>query len=333
MAGGCGAPLSALILQVQPGRNLLWQACVVSRLHTTPRLAAFFALVFPCTGLFSWQQAPPASVQRTAAQLLALAAAGGQDYGAAMNGSSSSCGGPVGRGAIASDPTSASIQAAHEHLLVVRALAGRAAAGEKLSDGDLAPADLALESLTLAGLGLLHLVKGVLGSGSTYEDDRSTSSVPSLLALLRKVVAAQPAQVPAVVHALQGALTAMGARRPELSERVGEALVELLLVGRVDEVLAAAEAWAVGGADPSLVRAFALRILDRAGPPYSREFARPLLRLIAAGKMGMAKKAGTLGGGGAVERLREFAAECLDVVDFVPRLLDEETDLLEKLVA
>jgi len=268
-------------------------------LDTLPTLAV--------TGLFSWQQPPSGAVQRTAAHLLALAATGGEQ--------------------------GAATEQAQSQLEAARTLATRASAGEKLVEADLAAAESRARALTLAGLGLMHLAQGVLSTESTYEDDRCSSSVPSLLGLLRRVAAALPQKVPTVVAALQQALSAMGARRPELADRVGGVLVDLLLAGHVTEVLAAAEAWAAGGADPSLVRAFTLRVLDHAGPPYSREFARPLLRLLLAGKMGVAKKAGMLAAAGAVERLREFASECLDVIDFVPALSDQESDLLERLAS
>lgn len=267
-------------------------------------------------GVFSWQQAPAAAVQRTASHLLALAALEAH----LMDSSDSS---DYGTSALT----------AQAHLETARALAGRAASGEKLGEAELGEAQRAAEVLTLAGLGLLHLAKGVLSSAAVYDDDRCTAAVPSLLSLLQVVVAAQPARVPEVVVALQGALSAMGARRPELADRVGTLLVELLLAGHVAEVLSAAEAWAVGGADPSLIRAFALRVLERAAPPYSQEFARPLLRLMHAGKMGVAKKAGMLVIGGAVERLREFAAECLDGVEFAPVFSDPEIELLERLAS
>ncbi|GBF95080.1 hypothetical protein Rsub_07581 [Raphidocelis subcapitata] len=264
-------------------------------------------------GLFSWQQQPTPAVQRTASHLLALAATGqgapGVEGGGADHGRA--------------------LAEAQAYIERVRALGSRAAAGEKLDEADLASAEAAARALTLAGLGLLHLAGGFLGSAATYEDDRCLSSAPQLITLLRRAAAAQPARVPTVVRALQAALTAMGARRPELADRVFGALLELLLEGAVAEVLAAAEAWAGGGADPSLVRAFALRVLDRAGPPYSREFARPLLRLLLVGKMGVAKRAGMLGAAGAVERLQQFADECRQAIDFVPGLSDAEMDLLE----
>jgi hypothetical protein len=262
--------------------------------------------------LFSWQQQPTPAVRRTAAHLLALAATGR--------------GAP---GAEGSDEDGRALAEAQAYIERVRALGCRAAAGEKLDEADLASAEAAARALTLAGLGLLHLAAGVLGSPATYEDDRCLASAPQLITLLRGVAAAQPARVPTVVRALQGALSAMGARRPDLADRAFGALLDLLLEGAVAEVLAAAEAWAGGGADPSLVRAFALRILDRAGPPYSREFARPLLRLLLVGKMGVAKRAGMLGAGGAVERLQQFAEECRQAIDFVPALSDAELDLLE----
>jgi hypothetical protein len=264
---------------------------------------------------------PPAGAQRTAAYLLALAATagGGEGRGGGDSSSGSGC--------------RLAPESAQAHLEAARALAGRAAGGEKLSEGDLATAEAAARALTLAALGLLHLAGGVLGSAAMYEDDRCAASVPALLSLLQRVRRAAPRHAPAVVAALGGALGAMGARRPELAERVAALLVELLLEGLMAEVLAAAEAWAAGGADPSLVRAFVLRVLDHAGPPYSRDFAHPLLRLMLTGKMGVAKKTGTLAAAaGAVERLREFAVVCLES-DFVSALADQESDLLERLAA
>jgi hypothetical protein len=268
----------------------------------------------PPAGLFSWQQAPPASVQRTAAYLLGLAATGP----------------PCSREGGSSGLAPESGQA---HLEAARALAGRAAAGEKLAEADLATAEAAARALTLAALGLLHLAQGVLSSTAAYEDDRCVASAPALLAILRRIWSAAPRHAAAVVAALQRALCAMGARRPELAERVCAMLVDLLLEGHMCKVLAAVEAWAAGGADPSLVRAFVLRVLEHTGPPYSREFAHPLLRLTLMGKMGVAKKAGTLlSTAGAVERLREFAVFCLES-DFVVALSDQESDLLERLAA
>ncbi len=204
-------------------------------------------------------------------------------------------------------------------------------AGEKLSGEDFALAEAASRALTLAGLGLLHAAQGALACEATYDDTRCTTSLPNLLGLLQRVAAAQPRQAPAVVTALQRGLTAMGARRTELAESVIKAMVELLVGGHAADVLAAAEAWAAG-ADPSLIRIFATCVLKRAGPPYSGDFARPVLRLMMAGKTAAMMKTGNIAIG-EVGRLREFAIECLDAVDFVPSLSDQESDLLEKLAA
>lgn len=244
----------------------------------------------PCpAGLFSWQQPPSEQAQRTATQLLALAAAGA---------------GPDA-------PARAADAAAR--LAAARALAGRAARGEKLGGDELAEAAAAAGALPMAGLGLLHFASDVLGCSSYYDDDRCGASAPQLLALLRAAGGSHPARAAGAVRALGGALAAMGVRRQELAERVIGELVEHLLAGHAARVLAAAGAWASGGADPSLVRAFVLRVLARAGPPFSRGFARPLVRLTAAGKFGNAKRTGALAaGGGAAERLREFAVECLE---------------------
>ncbi|KAI8463314.1 MAG: TH1 protein [Monoraphidium minutum] len=266
-------------------------------------------------GLFSWQQPPAAAVQRSAAQLLALAAAGSEAEGAGA------------------DPAGA-VSAARGHLEAARALAGRAGGGEKLTEADLDAAAAAARGLGLAGLGLLHYAGGLLGWEGLYEDDRCGVSALQLLALLQRAAAAQPGRAPGAIAALRGALGAMGVRRPELAEAACGSLLELLLAGHAPAVLAAAEDWASGGADPSLVRAFALRVLDRAGPPYSRAFAAPLLRLMLAAKMGLVRKAGTLvAAGGAVERLREFAVECLEAVDFAPPLGEREAEMLERLAA
>ena len=267
-------------------------------------------------GFYSWRQPAPTSVQHVAAQLLALAACGATPL-------------PAG-GAIA--PTMAAVEA-QSYLQTARGVALRTISSERLSDADLAGAESAAGALPLAARGLLYFAAGVLRSEATYEDDRCTSSVPALVALLRRISTSQTGRAPAVAKALGGALSAMGARRPELAECTQGALVDLLLAGHDASVLDAAEAWATTGADPSLVRAFALRVLERAGPPYSSAFVRPLLRLVHAGKMAVAKKAGMLMGTGAIERLREFAVECLDAVNFVPPLSDTDVDLLERLAA
>jgi hypothetical protein len=279
-------------------------------------------------------------VQRTAAHLLALASSAGAalpspDSDAAATGSGES-------GAVA--------VLAQERLEAMRAFASRAAAGERLGEADLQAAAAAAGALPLAGLGLLHFACGLLGVPATYEDDRCAASVPQLVALLQAVAAAVPARASGVAAALGGALAAMGVRRQELAERVLGVLAELLAGGFPAEVLAAAEDWAVGEgrADPSLVRNFVMRVLERAGPPYSQQFARPVLRLMAAGKMGVAAKRAGLGGGvlggaaaaaggtaggGAAERLREFAVECLEGVGFAPPLTEEESEMLERLAA
>jgi hypothetical protein len=189
----------------------------------------------------------------------------------------------------------------------------------------------------------------VLGSAAAYDDERCAAIVPALLAVLRCVADAQASCAADAVEALCGALEAMGARQMALADLAATALADLALLpggGVVDgggaaaaahnalTVLAAAERWAARGAEPSIVRCFVLRVLERAGPPYSRDFARSLLRLTAASSMAVAMRAGTLHAmPGAIERLREFAIESLDGVDFVPPLTDAEIDLLQQLAA
>lgn len=261
--------------------------------------------------MFSWESPASPAVQRTAAQLLALAA--------------------TGPGAL---HTTISPDEARSCLESARALAARAAAGERLPDEDLAAVRSAAASLTLAALGLLHFAGGWLARAEAYDDDRCIAAVPALVALLRSVAAAQPQHVPAVARALADALTAMGARRADLAQAVVGALAALVLEeGAPVEALAAAEAWAARRADPSLIRAFLLCVLDGAAPPYSREFARPLVRLARAGKVAATKNAGMLGLPAAVDRLRDFAIECLDAVDFAPPLSEAEVDMLERLAA
>lgn len=252
------------------------------------------------------------AVQGTAAHLLALAA--------------------TGPGAERADLPP---DEARRQLEAARDLAARAAAGTRLTDADLDVARGAAAALPLAALGALHFAGGALAAEGAYADDRCLAAVPQLLALLRCVAAARPQHSAAVARALAGALAAMGARRADLAQAVVGAMAALLLErqGAAADVLAAAEAWAARGADPSLVRALVLRVLDGAGPPYSREFARPLVRLLQAGKMAATKSAGMLGAASAVDRLREFAIECLDAIDFVPPLTEAEADMLERLAA
>lgn len=266
-------------------------------------------------GLFSPQQASP-TVQTVVCQLLGLAAAGPTRF-------------PDSAGA-AGHLTPGEAQG---HLEAARAVGLRAAAGDKPGSDDLDAVAQATGALPLAGAGLLHLIAAALGSEAAYEDARCAAAVPALLALLRRVLEVHPGRAPAAAAALGGGLAAMGARRPELAEALGSALVALLTAGHAVEVLSAAEAWAAGGADPSLVRAFTLRVLERVGPPYAQAFARPLVRLLAAGKMDTAKRGSMLLPGGPLERVREFAAECLDARDWAPPLSGAEVDMLQRLEA
>ena len=76
--------------------------------------------------------------------------------------------------------------------------------------------------------------------------------------------------------------------------------MQILLAGRVTEVLAFAERRWAGGADPSLVRYFVFGVLAAAGPPYSSAFASSLLRCV-------------LGSGSAVSLCLHVVGHCLRI--------------------
>lgn len=84
-----------------------------------------------------------------------------------------------------------------------------------------------------AALGVLHMMRGIFGSGAQSADDRSAPSAEALLNLLGVVAQAQPGLLSEVLEVLGSALVAMGSRT-ELVKGHLQLLIQLMLAGGCD---------------------------------------------------------------------------------------------------
>lgn len=92
-----------------------------------------------------------------------------------------------------------------------------------------------------------------------FTDHVALSALPHFFLLLLRIVKLQPTVHLRVVVLVRDALPVVGAERPEAAKSFIRVLVQLLLHGRVAEVLTAVEGWA-RDADPALIRFFALQV-------------------------------------------------------------------------
>lgn len=112
-----------------------------------------------------------------------------------------------------------------------------------------------------------------LSSHDYWQSSYRLAKNPPFLALLSALVPAAPLLHARLLGVVGAALRALGNADHSLAKGLLEVAVALLAAGRVGEVLRWAEGWAAGGADPSLLRHLVFRVMERAAPPYSAEFA------------------------------------------------------------
>eukprot|EP00887_Chlorella_sp_A99_P003095 scaffold9.g3095.t1 len=217
------------------------------------------------------------------------------------------------------------VTATHEALETAADLARRTLHEHRSSEADLAEAARVLEYPCCAA-GVLHMLGAQLSSADYWQSSYRLAKQPPFLGLLAALVPAAPGLHPRLLGVLGAALRALGNADHDLAKGLLNVAVALVAAGRVSEVLRWAEGWAAGGADPSLLRHLAFRILERAAPPYSAEFAGSMVRLMVAGGVRRARLGARDWGLRAL--LREFGAACA-AVQFSPPLAAAEAQLVQ----
>lgn len=160
-----------------------------------------------------------------------------------------------------------------------------------------------------------------------------TLHAPPFLSLLRIIIVRQPPLHERVLVLIRQTLEALGNSNHEIARGLLDCVVALLETGHLLPVLHWADGWAVGGADPSLLRHLVFAILEVAAPPYSSAFAAAVLRLMMrAGVKPSPSMSGRLAPTEAARQalLEEFASAC-GTLNFRPPLLAREAKFLRAL--
>ncbi|BDA42837.1 Negative elongation factor D [Coccomyxa sp. Obi] len=218
------------------------------------------------------------------------------------------------------EATKVALQQAH-------AVAQSAALGIRFGPREQAQAEAAARC-AVAAAGLLRSMAGPLGS-KQYWRDYHGSAAPAFLTLLSLIVPLQPALNAQAVDIISDTLKALGNAKPDIARALLELAVAVMAGGEVMRMLSAAEQWAKT-ADPSLVRHFIFCVLAAASPPFSSQFASPLIRLMQGS--GVKRSRAGAREGLQVEQLEEFAAACAHI-DFQPPLSAKQAAFLQSLQA
>ncbi|KAK9909351.1 hypothetical protein WJX75_000889 [Coccomyxa subellipsoidea] len=218
------------------------------------------------------------------------------------------------------EPTKVALQQAY-------AVAQSAAMGVRFGPREQAQAEAAAQC-AVAAAGLLRAMAAPLGSVQYWREYHG-SAAPAFLTLLSLIIPQQPALSSQAVDIIAAALKALGNAKPDIARALLELGVAVLATGEVMRVLSRAEQWAKT-ADPSLVRHFIFCVLAAVSPPYSSQFASPLIRLMQAS--GVKRSRAGVRKGQRVEQLEEFAAACAHV-DFRPPLSAKQAAFLHTLQA
>ncbi|EIE24527.1 hypothetical protein COCSUDRAFT_40900 [Coccomyxa subellipsoidea C-169] len=232
------------------------------------------------------------------------------------------------------DVTKVALQQAH-------AVAQSAAMGVRFGPREQVQAEAAAQC-AVAAAGLMRAMARPLGSAQYWREYHG-SAAPAFLTLLSLIIPQQPALNPQAVDIIAAALKAMGNAKPDIARTLLELGVAVLAAGQVMRMLsagkrgsltefdntAAAEQWAKT-ADPSLVRHFIFCVLAAVSPPFSSQFASPIIRLMQAS--GVKRSRAGVREGQRVEQLEEFAAACAHV-DFRPPLSAKQAAFLHSLQA
>eukprot|EP00892_Ulva_mutabilis_P007330 jgi/Ulvmu1/496/UM001_0504.1 len=167
----------------------------------------------------------------------------------------------------------------------------------------------------------------LLRDAAFFSDAVCLSALPHLLLLLLRVAGAHAALRLRLMRIVADALRAAGSERPEHARGLLHLYLHLLMLGHV-EVLEHVRRWAAD-ADVSLVRYFVLQVLARCDGPYSEQFARSMLALMAACSVQRKREVGRLAEARA--RLLHAFARHVSSMPCVPSMSAGERDLLASL--
>lgn len=162
-------------------------------------------------------------------------------------------------------------------------LCHKALADEILAAEEKEKASVAMKEPCCA-LGLLGMLRARLTSHEYWATTYHLHKVPPFLYPLMCIVTSHPSLHGDVMSLIVDAISTAGNTGKGLDVIKGllKVMAALLAAGRVEQVMSWAEQWSKN-ADSEVIRAFVFAVLERAGPPYSFDFARQMLRLMQMG--------------------------------------------------